>query len=105
MSNEIKQLRSLFKSFPISFQVITDFYEELIQLLKNCNDNTNDISLEKVIEYLQMVRNPSIYPLYQPPLTDVITDNAKIENIASSFFQLHEVNLYTFFYIYFFFFF
>ena len=99
LSNEVKELRSLFKCFPISFQLVIDFYEELLQLLKNYNDiidNTSKASLDKIIEYLQMVRNSTVHPLYRPPLTDVIIDNAKIENIASSFFQLQEVNLYLY---------
>jgi len=93
LSDEIKELRAIFRTFPISFQLTTDFYDELIQLLKNYNDtivNTDDLSLEKIIENIQLVRNPTVHPLYWPPLTDIIVDNAKIENIATSFYQLQQ---------------
>jgi len=95
LSDEIKELRSLFKSFPISFQIVIDFYEELIQLLRyynETNNNTDNGTLEKIIEYLQMVRNSTLHPVYQPPLTDIELDNEKIKNIAVTFLQSQEVN-------------
>jgi len=96
LSDEIKELRAIFRTFPISFQLTTDFYDELVQILKNYNDtyaNTDDMSMsvEKLIENILLVRNPTMYPLYWPPLTDIIVDNAKIENIATSFYQLQQV--------------
>jgi len=98
LSDEIKELRAIFKSFPISFQVTNEFYDELIQLLKNyndSNDNTDDTFLDKIIENLQLVRNSTVHPLYWPPLTDAIIDNAKIENIATSFYQLQQVSIFN----------
>jgi len=49
------------------------------------------MTIEKLIENIQLVRNSSMHPLYWPPFTDIIVDNAKIENIANSFNQLQQV--------------
>jgi len=75
--------------------MIIDFYEELLQLLKSYNDTNNpqdNESINTITECLQMVRNPKLHPIYQPPLTAAIMDNAKIISISTLFLQLQEVS-------------